>query len=119
MVLLDLSTAFDTVDHQLLLSHFSDCGVEGTALSLLEPYLENREQCVAIGESQSEPTALQYGVPQGSVLGPVLFTVYTGTLAFLLEAHGDSYHFFADDTQLYITVEDIDEAKHRLSSLLS
>ena len=86
---------------------------------LLESYLENREQCVTIGKSRSEPTALQYGVPQGSVLGPVLFTVYTGTLAFLLEAHGVSYHFFEDDTQLYIRVEDIDEAKHRLSSLLS
>ena len=98
LVLLDLSAAFDTVDHQLLLSDFSDCGVEGTALSLLESYLENREQCVAIGESRSEPTALQYGVPQGSVLGPILFTVYTGTLAFLLEAHGLSYHFFAGDT---------------------
>ena len=87
--------------------------------SLLESYLKNREQCVAIGKSRSEPTALQYGVPQGSVLGPVLFTVYTGTLAFLLEAHGVSYHFFADDTQLYIKAEDTDEAKHRLSSLLS
>ena len=99
---LDLSATFDTVDHQLLLSDFSDCGVEGTALSLLESYLESREQCVAIGESRSEPTTLQYGVPQGSVLGPVLFTVYTGTLAFLLEAQGVSYYFFADDTQLYI-----------------
>ena len=75
---------------------------------------------MAIGKSRSEQTALQYGVPQGSVLGPVLFTVYTGsTLAFLLEAHGVSYHFFADDTQLYIKAEDIDEAKHRLLSLLS
>ena len=52
---------------------------------------------------------------RGSVLGPVLFT---GTLAFLQEAHGVSYHFFADGTQLYIRAEDIDEAKHRLSSLL-
>ena len=51
LVLLDLSAAFDTVDHQLLLSDFFDCGVEGTALFLLESYLENREQCVAIGES--------------------------------------------------------------------
>ena len=73
---------FDTVDHQLLLSDFSDCGVEGTALSLLESYLESREQCVAIGESRSEPTALQNGVQQGSVLGPVLFTVYIVHLLF-------------------------------------
>ena len=86
LVLLDLSAAFDTVDYQLLLSDFSDCEVEGTALAFLESYLDNREQCVAIGESRSEPTALQYGVPHGYVLGPVLFTVYTGTLAFLLEA---------------------------------
>ena len=77
LVLLDLPAAFDTVDHQLLLSDFSDCGDEGTALSLLESYLENREQHVAIGESRSEPMALQYDVPQGSVLGPVLFTVYS------------------------------------------
>ena len=74
---------------------------------------------MAIGESRSEPTTLQYGVPQGSVLGPVLFTVYTGILAFLLEAHGVNCHFFADDIWLYIRVEDIDEAKHRLSLLLS
>ena len=51
ILVLDLSAAFDTVGHQLLLSDFYDCGVEGTALSLLESYLENREQCVAIGES--------------------------------------------------------------------
>ena len=76
LVLLDLSAAFDTVDHQLLLSDFSDCGVEGTVLSLPKSYLENREQCVAIGESLSEPMTLQYAVPQGSVLGPVLFSVH-------------------------------------------
>ena len=107
------------MEHQLFLSDFSDCGVEGIALSLLESYLENRDQRVAIGELQSEPTNLQYGVLQGSVLDLVLFTVYTGTLTFLLEAHGVSYHFFADDTQLYIRVEYIDETKQKLSSLRS
>ena len=74
---------------------------------------------MAICKSRSEPTALQYGVLQGSVLGPVLFTVYTGTLTFLPEAQRVSYHFFAGDMQLFIKIEDIDEAKHRLSSLLS
>ena len=112
LFVLDLSAAFDTVI-------FLTVELRGTALSLLESYLKNTEQYVAIGESRSEPTTLQHGIPQGSVLGPVLFTVYTGILTFLLEAHGVSYHFFADDTQLYIRVEDIDEAKHRLSSLLS
>ena len=118
-VLLDSFAALDTVNYQLLLSDFSDCVFEGTALSLLESYLENRKQCVAVNESRSEPTTLQYGVPQGSVLVLVLFTVYTGTLAFLLEAHEVSYHFFVDDTHLYIRIEDTDEAKHRLSSLMS
>ena len=118
LLVLDLSAAFNTVDHWLLPSDFSDCGVEGTALSLLESYVENKEQCVAIGESQSEPTTHQYSVPQGSVLSPVLFTVYTGTLAFLLEAHGVNYHLFADDTRLYIRVEDIDEAKQSFISLV-
>ena len=58
LVLLDLSAVFDTVDHRLLLSDFSDCGGEGTALCLLESYLESREWCVAIGESRSEPFSM-------------------------------------------------------------
>ena len=76
LVLLDLSAAFDTVDHQFLLSDFSDCRVEGTALSLLESYFENREQCVAIDKSRPEPMALQYGVPQCSVLVHIVYSVH-------------------------------------------
>ena len=119
LVLLDLSAAFDTVDHQMLLNDFSNYGVEGVALLLLESYLTDREQCVAVGESRSEPEILHCGVPQGSVLGPILFTVYTSTLASLLNAHGVDYHFYADDSQLYIHVENIQEAKDRLIALLS
>ena len=119
LVLLDLSAAFDTVDHQLLLNDFSNCGVDGPAHSLLRSYLSNREQRVVVGGSQSEPTILHCGVPQGSVLGPILFTVYTSTLASLLEAHGVDYHFYADDSQLYIKIENVEEAKQRFASLLS
>ena len=119
MVLLDLSAAFDRVNHQLLLSDFSDCGVEGTALSLLESYLENREQCVAIGESPSEKQ------PFSMVSCGALFLVQYCSqyilvhLLFSWKLMELVITFFADDTELYIWVEDIDEAKHRLSSLLS
>ena len=119
LILLDLSAAFDTVDHQMLLNDFSNYGVDGVALLLLKSYLTDREQCVVVGESRSEPKILHCGVPQGSVLGPVLFTVYTSTFASLLNAHGVDYHFYADDSQLYIRVENIQEAKDRLISLLS
>ena len=101
LVLLDLSAAFDTVDHELLLGDLSRYGVEDVAFLLLKSYLSDGEQCVAIGESRSGAVTLRWGVPQGSVLGPVLFTVYTGTPASLLEAHGVDYHFYADDSQTH------------------
>ena len=77
------------------------------------------ENSVSVDEFQSEPANLQYGFPQGAVLGTVLFTVYTGTLAFLLNVHGVSYHFYVDDTLVYIMIEGTDEAKNRISLLLS
>ena len=75
LVLLDLSAAFDTVDHQLLLNDFYNSGVRDVALNLLKSYISGREQRVAVGEAQPEPMFLHCGVPQGSVLGPLLFTV--------------------------------------------
>lgn len=119
LVLLDLSAAFDTVDHQLLLRDLSSFGVQGDALLLLHSYIADRSQCVVIGGSMSEPSSLKFGVPQGSVLGPVLFIIYVSSLSSLLDAHGVKYHFYADDSQLYIEINNIDEVKNKLSSLLS
>ena len=118
LVFLDLSAAFDTVDHQILLSDFNNYCIEGPAFRLLESYLLNRTQSVIIGESVSEPKPLSCGVPQGSVLGPILFLIYTSTIVFLLDAHGVSYHFYADDSQLYICIDDIEYAKAKVVQLL-
>ena len=78
MVLLDLSAAFDTVDHSLLLSRLKNyIGIHDTALLWCKSYLSNRPQHVCIGNAISSPVILDYSVPQGSVLGPQWFTVYT------------------------------------------
>ena len=119
LVLLDLSAAFDTVDHQLLLGDLANYGMEGSALLLLQSYLSDRTQRVVVGEAASEPTILQCGVPQGSVLGPILFIVYTSGLVSLLNAHEVDYHFYADDTQLYIEIGNIQDTKDKISALLS
>ena len=81
LVLLDLSAAFDTIDHDLLLHRMSTrYGIVQTALQWFKSYLSNRSQIVTIGKKSSEPMALPFGVPQGSVLGPILFTIYTTLL---------------------------------------
>ena len=104
LVLLDLSSAFDTVDHDILLHRLSlNFGITGSALSLLSSYLTHRTQSVKIDSHISPPSSLTCGVPQGSVLGPLLFTLYTTPLSYLLAESKLSFHFCADDTQLYIS----------------
>ncbi len=104
LVLLDLSAAFDTVDHQLLLKTLtSRFGIKGNALAWFASYLSGRKQAVCIKGVMSEKHELTCGVPQGSVLGPILFTMYTQPLGDLVRKHGISHHLYADDTQIYIT----------------
>lgn len=102
LVLLDLSAAFDTVDHTLLLSQLASIGVAGTALEWFRSYLSNRTQTVCLGDAKSTPSGMPYGVPRGSVLGPVLFILYTGPIGQIIRRHGLDFHFYADDTQLCV-----------------
>ena len=99
--LLDLSVAFDTIDHNILCQRLEHLyGISGTPLSWFRSYLSNRTQTVTINNKLSQPTLLNFGVSQGSVLGPILFTSYTKPLTTLIRRHSISNQSFADDTQI-------------------
>ena len=76
-------------------------GIKGTALAWFKSYLEFRKQSVQVGSASSDPAILKFGVPQGSVLGPILFTLYTTPLSNIFNTYDISYHLYADDSQLY------------------
>ena len=102
LVLLDLSAAIDTVDHATLLSQLeSTAGITSSARQWISSYIHNRTQSVCVNGTLSSKTVLLYGVPQGSVLGPQLFIIYTGPIAGITKKHGLQVHLYADDTQLY------------------
>ena len=101
IILLDFSSAFDTIEHDNMLKRASHrFGISGKALDWIKSYLTGRTHTVVIGKDHSSSHVLSQGVPQGSVMGPILFTMYTSPLESLIDQHGVNKMFYADDTQL-------------------
>jgi len=105
LVSLDLGAAFDTIDHAILLNRLhSTFGICGATLQWITSYLTNRSQYVKLGNSSSNYKLFASAFPQGSVLGPLIFTIYVSTIASLLSHRGANQHQYADDTQLFIAI---------------
>ena len=102
LVLLNLSSAFDTLDHMHLLKTLEICyNIKGKALSWIQSYFIDRNQFVKVHDSLSNPLNLTCGVPQGSILGPLLFKLYLSPLAAIIRKHNVNYHFYSADIKLY------------------
>ena len=108
-VFIDLQKAFDTVNHKILLDKLQYYGIRGTSLSWFKTFLENRRQVVTISGTSSTERFITHGVPQGSVLGPLLFLLYINDLNESI-SHSTTYHF-ADDTSLLLVDKSIKKIK--------
>ena len=121
LVLPDLSSAFDTVDHGILLRRLEvSFGITGHALDWFRSYLTGRTQYTRLGTHRSPISFLTCNLPQGSVLGPVLFLLYLADLQDIIIKHSLGPHLYVDDTQICGSCHpnDIDQLKERVSTCI-
>ena len=106
LVMLDLSAAFDSVVHELLMTRLEQSfGITDKALAWLRSYISERNQKVVVGSAESGGSVVTRGVPQGSVLGPILYCIYTKPIGRIITRHGMNHHCYADHLQIYLAVD--------------
>ncbi len=111
-VFVDLSKAFDTVDHDILLSKLFNIGLSESACAWFHEYLSERRQCIKSGDTKSDFMFINRGVPQGSILGPVLFSIYINDIVSSLS--GCHAHLYVDDTIVYCIADSVQLAINNL-----
>ena len=112
VVFLDIIKAFDTIDYQILIKKLSQYGIQDDELNFFESYLENRTQCCSVNGKLSDRQKIEYGVPQGSILGPLLFIIYMNDLPLFVT--NAQINMYADDTSLYNNIKSVSEIKDNL-----
>lgn len=119
-IFIDFSKAFDTVNHKILIAKLEHYGVRGHALNLIKSYLSSRLQYVVINHSRSDSLQIFNGVPQGSILGPLLFNIYINDISNISTLA--KYVIYADDTSLFFSSSDVEQltgTANRVLALLS
>ena len=106
LVALVLSAAFNTLDHSTLLDRLEfNFGISGSTLKWIQTYLTDRLRYVKVDDDKSDKLVCNVGVPQGSVLGPLLFSLYVAPISNVISSFGISFHQYADDTKLYMNID--------------
>ena len=118
-IFIDLSKAFDTIDHKILLQKLYNYGIRGSAQNLINSYLSNIYQHVRVGNEISDNLLVKFGVPQGSVLGPLLFLIYINDIMNTVKSDNCEFVLYADDSNIFIACETLENATRLGNEILA